>query len=82
MLLENKMKVENIGMISTGLGGKGNKLRCFIILISKTRKPFSDTQKKIIKQEYDIVCKKLNSEVEKIDFQNDYAALTILTPMD
>ncbi|OIP79847.1 hypothetical protein COW94_00080 [Candidatus Peregrinibacteria bacterium CG22_combo_CG10-13_8_21_14_all_44_10] len=82
MHLGNMIKDENIGMISTGLGGKGNKLRCFIILISKTRKPFSDTQKKIIKQEYDISCKKLNSEGEKIDFQDDYATLTLLTPMD
>ena len=82
MSLENYVNEETIGMISTGLGGKGDKLRYYFAVVSKSCEPFTKSQQDIIKNEYESICKENRTEIEKINFNLDYAELIILMPMD
>ena len=82
MFLENYINDENTGMISTGLGGIGNKLRYYFVVISKNNEPFTKLQQKIIKTEYEIICKENGADIEKIGFNFDYADFTILMPLN
>ena len=82
ILLENQLTDSNSGYISTGLGGKNNCLRFFFVIFSKTCNPFNIIEKKLINTEFEITSKELDSEVELINFHNDYSCLTILISMD
>lgn len=81
MLLESKLLDENQVFISTGLGGKGDKLRYFVVLIRNRKQAFSRTEKKIIRNEFDFVLKKYASEIEKIRFSGSLSAITAIVPM-
>ncbi len=59
MLLESKLLEESQVFISTGLGGKGSKLRYFVVLIGKEKHGFSDLQKRIIKNEFEDILSKM-----------------------
>ena len=82
MLLESSLLDENRVFISTGLGGKGSKLRYFIVLITKEDKPFSDVQQKIIKNEFEFVLSKYQGEIEEIDFEGPISTLLTLVPIE
>jgi hypothetical protein len=81
MLLESKLLEENQVFISTGLGGKGSKLRYFLVLIGKDMVNFSDLQKKIIKNEFEDIRAKSDAEIEKIDFMEQFATLVVMVPL-
>ena len=81
MLLESKLLDENQVFISTGLGGKGDKLRYFIVLIGNKKQAFTRIEKKIIRNEFDYVLKKYASEVEKIRFSGFLSAITAVVPV-
>jgi len=51
LLLESKLLDENQVLISTGLGGKGMKLRYFTVILSDTGENLTKIQKKIINSE-------------------------------
>jgi hypothetical protein len=82
MLIESKLLDENKVFISTGLGGKGNKLRYFVVLLGKDIIEFSDLQKKVIKNEFEITLKKYNSKLEEISFCLSFATLLTMVPMN
>ncbi len=81
MLLESKLLEENQVFISTGLGGKGSKLRYFVVLIAKEKIEFSDLQKKIIKNEFEDTLGKYDAEIEKIEFLGYFATLVVMVPL-
>jgi len=81
MLLESKFLNENKVFISTGLGGKGNKLRYFIALLGRGIQEFSDLQKKIIRTEFTMTLKKYDSTIEEINFHESFATLLAIMPM-
>jgi hypothetical protein len=82
MLLESRLLDENRVFISTGLGGKGTKLRYFVVLLLKPGKEFSDLNRKIIKSEVSMVLQKCQGEIEKIDFKGNYATLMVIMPLE
>lgn len=82
MLLESSLLDENQIYISTGLGGKNNKLRYFIVLIGNNLNEFEDFQKKIILSEFELALKNSNGELEKIIFNKTFATFTALIPFD
>ena len=82
MLLESKILNENKVFISTGLGGKGDKLRYFVVLIGKSKNEFSELQKKIIRTEFEMTLKNYNSKIEEINFSQSYATLLTIVPMN
>jgi len=81
MLLESLLLDENHVFISTGLGGKGEKLRYFIVLFGKENSDFTELQKKIIRNEFHIHLKKYNSELEELNFSGSLANMLAMIPM-
>jgi hypothetical protein len=81
MLLESKILDENLVYISTGLGGKDEKLRYFAVLISRTHVELAPSQQKVIRNEFEYILKKFNAEVEESCFSGYLATMMVLLPM-
>ena len=80
--LESVLLQEEGGFISTGLGGKDNKLRYYFIVSSKDGLPFSETHRSTLKRGFETISDKYRSEIEEINFESTYAVIGILVPMD
>ncbi len=81
MLLESKFLDESQVFISTGLGGKGEKLRYFIVLIKHNDKQFSPLQKKITRSELRYCFSLYDSDVEKIQFTGRFCTIVAFIPL-
>lgn len=81
VLLESSFLDENQVLISTGLGGKGAKLRYFVVLIAKKGQNFEDLHKRIISNELNFIFQKYNSELEEVQYTERFAALKALIPL-
>ena len=81
MLLESKLLDENQIFISTGLGGKGHKLRYFVVILGEEPEEFNDLQKDIIKKEFEFTLHRHNSEIEDLDFSGNLATIMAVIPM-
>ncbi len=82
MLIESNLLQENQIFISTGLGGKGNALRYFIVLIGNNITDFSDFQKNMIQSEFEFALKNNKSELESITFEESFALMLALIPFE
>ncbi|MHB1685838.1 MAG: hypothetical protein ACYCVH_00435 [Ignavibacteriaceae bacterium] len=82
MFLESSLLDESTGFISSGLGGLDNRLRYYFLVLPSTNRPFTRTQKDIIRNEFPLVCKDLNSILEMTDFSDTFVGLTVLVPLD
>ena len=81
MLIQSKLLDENQVFISTGLGGRGSKLRYFIVLLNSFGKPFEELQKKLIRTEFEFFLKKNDAELEEVNFMEDYCSLMAIIPI-
>jgi len=82
MLLESKIMDENQVFISTGLGGKGEKLRYFLVLMSRTRVDLTPSQKMVIKNEFEFILNKFDAVLEELKFSGYLATILLLLPMN
>lgn len=82
MLLRTRLLDEKQLFISTGLGGKGNKLRYFLVLLSQNDNQLSLFQQEIIKKEFHYIFKQHQSEVEEIRFEGQFTTLLVLVPVN
>jgi len=82
MLLESRLLDESQVFISTGLGGKKEKLRYFVVLVSRSKMDLDETQRKVISNEFDFILKMYDAEVEEISFSENMATLLLLLPMN
>jgi len=82
MLLESKIMDENQVFISTGLGGKDEKLRYFVVLMSRTKVDLTSTQKMVIKNEFEYILKKFDAVIEESNFSGYLATILLLLPMN
>ncbi len=82
MFVESSILDKNTGFISTGLGGYDNRLRYYFLILPSTDRPFTKTQKDIIRDEFAIACSDLNSILETFDFFDTFAKFIILVPLD
>ena len=82
LLLESKLLDENQVLISTGLGGKGLKLRYFTVVLSDTGENFTKIQKKIINSELGYLFNKHSAEVEKVSFRKDICIILSVIPLN
>jgi hypothetical protein len=82
MLLESKIMDENQVFISTGLGGKDEKLRYFVVLMTRSRVNLTASQKMVIKNEFEFILNKFDAVLEKSDFSDYLATITLLLPMN
>jgi hypothetical protein len=81
MLIESKILDENQILISTGLGGKGLKLRYFTALISSDKSPFTSLQQKIIHEEVKFLLERSGGELEDISFDKEICSLISIIPL-
>ncbi len=82
MHLESKLMEENQVYISTGLGGREQKLRYFVVLMSRTRADLTPTHQMVIRNEFDDVLKRFDAELEEIRFSGYLATILLLVPMN
>jgi hypothetical protein len=80
--LESQLLDENKVLITTGLGGKGFKLRYFIVLFTPNGKALSKNQKSIIKKELEFCLRTNNSELEDIEFEDAFASVLCMIPLN
>lgn len=81
MLLETRLLDEQQVYISTGLGGKGGKLRYFVVVFSTSNQEFTSTQKTLINSEFELALRGFHSEVEELNFFKSYASIVALVPL-
>ena len=81
MLMESRFLDENQVFISTGLGGRDEKLRYFVALLSRSMLDLDKTQKKVITNEFDFILKKAGAELEEIRFSEHISTILLLIPM-
>lgn len=79
--LESRLLDENKVLITTGLGGRGLKLRYFIVLFTPDGKKLSKTQQRIIEKELKYFLPKNNSELEDIVFEDGFASVLAMIPI-
>jgi hypothetical protein len=82
MFLESALLEEEGGFLSTGLGGKDNKLRYYFIVSPKEGLTFTETHRNTLKKGFETISQKYNSEIEEINFETNYAMIGIFIPMD
>ena len=81
MLIQSSLMEKTPVFISTGLGGKKDKLRYSVVFFSSDNEPFTELQKNIIKGEIEYLCNKTNSELEGIEYNKNYCSLLIMIPL-
>jgi len=81
MLLQSKLLDEDQVFISTGLGGKGSRLRYFVVLINSYDKAFDNFQQKLIRAEFEFFLRKHDAELEEINFTGNYCTLLAIVPV-
>jgi hypothetical protein len=81
MHLEIYFLEENQVFISTGLGGKEDKLRYFVVLIARNRDELSDFQKKIVEKEFAFVMDSYDVEIEEYSSSGYLATFLLLLPI-
>ena len=82
MFLEGSIMDESIGYISSSLGGLGNRMRYYFLVLPLKGSSFGQTQKDVITSEFTLISNGLNSVVENIDFSDTFVGFTVLIPLD
>lgn len=77
-LLEDDERI----LISTGLGGKGTKLRYFICLVHKNEEFFTETQERIIRNELVSSMERHDAELESFSVENHLLKMFLLVPIN
>lgn len=77
-LLEDDERI----LISTGLGGKGTKLRYFICLVHKNEEFFTETQERIIRNELASSMERHDAELESFSVENHLVKMFLLVPIN
>ncbi len=81
MLLQSSLLDEQQVFISTGLGGKGQKLRYFVVFMNKGGKELTPMQKKLLRDELNDVLKRNNGELEEFSDMLDYITALVILPL-
>ncbi len=82
MVIQSSLLDEQQVYISTGLGGKGQKLRYFVVFIGRENGvKYSLVQCKIIQTELEFALKKHNGTLEEISFHDNLAVTVLLFPV-
>lgn len=79
--LESELSDEKQIYISTGLGGKGEKLRFYILVLSRDNKPFLEYQRQVIEREFTYTLPKADCEIERLTIEEQYVELLFLIPV-
>lgn len=81
LLIESKLLDKSQVLISTGLGGKGLKLRYFAVLLNNQGCSYSTFEQRIISEEVRFSVKKSKGELEYIRFHKELCTVLIMIPL-
>ncbi|MFV0593056.1 MAG: hypothetical protein ACK5M7_16900 [Draconibacterium sp.] len=82
MLLQSSLLDEQQVFISTGLGGKGKKLRYFVVFLNRnTEELLSATQQKLLKDELVFELNKQEGIFESMDFMEGFSSALVILPL-
>jgi len=82
MVIQSSLMDEQQVYISTGLGGKEQKLRYFVVFIcNENIDKYSAVQRKLIKTELEYALTHNNGILEEISFEKDLAIAILLLPV-
>ena len=79
--LETELSGEKQIYISTGLGGKGESIRFYVLMLSSGGVNFVDYQRKIIEKEFGYTMSGNNCEIERLTIGDKYIELVFLVPI-
>ncbi len=82
MLLQSSLLEEQQVFISTGLGGKHQKIRYFVsVMKHNIDEDFTETQQKIVESELGFYLRESEGELEEVQFENGFALSLFLFPL-
>lgn len=82
MLLQSSLLDEQQVFISSGLGGKGQKLRYFVVFINQEEERIlNETQRKLLKNELIYELDNHEGEFELIDFWEGFSTSQVMLPL-
>lgn len=81
MFLESDLMNHEKDLIFGGAGGDGLRMRYYIV-ISSPNNVFTRDDKDNINTAFRAICENLNSLMEKVQFSENYALMTVLIPLD
>lgn len=82
MLIQSSLLDEQQVFISTGLGGKGQKLRYFMVFINEnSNQILNQTQRKLVKNELIFVLNKNEGDFEIIEFFDGFSTAQVMLPL-
>ena len=79
--IESELSGERQIYISTGLGGKDNKLRFYVLILSLKGASFADYQREVIEKEVGFYLLKSECEIERLTIKDNYVELVFLNPV-
>ena len=79
--LESELSDEKQIYISTGLGGKGEKLRYYVLMVANKGVPFKTYQHDIVEREFPYLLKNSNCEIERLAIGEKHIELLFLVPV-
>lgn len=82
IMLESSFLNEKSLYISTGLGGKGDKLRYFCVFFTYNQQELQNHQQNIVRKEIEFAFHQANVELESIEFTKGVIIFTSLIPLD
>ena len=82
MLMHSSLLDEQQVFISTGLGGKGQKLRYFVVFLGVDKEDLlTETQQKLLKDELIFELKKHDGVFESMDFMEGFSSTLVMLPL-
>lgn len=82
MLIQTSLLEEQQVFISTGLGGKGKKLRYYVVFINKKQSEIlTGPQQKLLKDELIYQLGQNAGEVESMDFSEGFSTVLVMLPL-
>lgn len=79
--LESELSDEKQIYIATGLGGKGEKLRFYVLLLSSNLQEFEAYQRQIVEREFSYYFPKVDCEIDRLVVGTNYVELMLLIPI-
>ena len=81
LLLESDLLDSRQVFIATGLGGKGHKLRYFVVLINKGGDHLKPFQQKVVQDEMQYALQRYDGELEDLNFMHQYTTMRVVVPI-
>lgn len=81
MLMQSALLDEQQVFISTGLGGKGQKLRYFVVFLHDSGGELSEMQKKLVNDELKYALDQNEGELEELSSMIDFTTALVILPI-